>query len=514
MLFREQVDACLAATADDGIRALSQLLATFPEAAGASLPKEVEPNHLFAFVYEPDIDLCVHQRAAVRDYWKRQRSASDDESRDRICLVSGKPMGRPTLVPLLKKVPGGTSSGVSLVSFNAPAFESFGWDSNENASISRPVAEACATALNRLLDPSYPDPRPERAGQTLPKRHVRLSADTVVCYWVSGAGSEEFLNDFGVVFEPDSGQVGDMYRSMWSGKPPAIQNPDEFYALTLTGTQGRVIVRDWFESSVREVAENLAQHFADLDIVRNTPPPKGKPAPPVLALATLMAALAPLGKAEAIPDALASDFLRAALRGMPYPLAILQKANERWRAEVGGDEWADSLHRDARAAMIKAVLIRSFNQKVTSDMDPNNTNPGYLLGRLLAVIERLQQEALGDVNASVIDRYFAAASATPRAVFVRLMKAVPHYVKKMRDDERKGAFANVLDRMTSAISFHFRADAGGYPPHLDLQQQALFVLGYHHQRHWLWMSKEERQQWESRHTRRAVAAVADELPVT
>ena len=127
-------------------------------------------------------------------------------------------------------------------------------------------------------------------------------------------------------------------------------------------------------------------------------------------------------------------------------------------------------------------------------MDPTNHERGYLLGRLLAVIERLQQGALGNVNASVIDRYFGAAAATPLMVFDRLEKASPHYVKKMRDsdEERERFTATYLDRLRSKIMFHLR---DGYPSFLPVKEQALFMLGYHHQRHWIWLSKENREAW-------------------
>jgi CRISPR-associated protein Csd1 len=177
---------------------------------------------------------------------------------------------------------------------------------------------------------------------------------------------------------------------------------------------------------------------------------------------------------------------------------LLIKSIERWRAEISKTEWADSLRRDARAALMKAVLNRTckIQPEVTEMLDPENKNQGYLLGRLMAVIERLQQAALGDVNASVVDRYFAAASATPRAAFMRLQKNVPHYLKKMREDERNRGLAKLLDQEQSAIIWNFRPEGGGYPASLSLQDQSLFILGYHHERHWIWLSKDEKEKLE------------------
>lgn len=517
-LFRNQVRDCVVATGDAGVSAMLQLLedvssgkAVLPVLEGAS------PGDQVAFIYAPDIDSAVHERPAVRAFWKAQRTVEESPANIRArCVISGDPVSESVNFPLLKRIPGGTPSGVSLVSFNAGAFESHGWRGNENVPISRGAAEAVATALNRLLHPAFPDPNPERSNETLPKRHFRITSDTVVCFWASDQASSEFLDFFAELFNPDDPQVvGEAYRSIWRGHPVPISDPARFYALTITGTQGRAVLRDWFESSVADVVQHMADYFADIEIVRNTPPPKGRELPPQLSLNLLLDSLAPLGKRENIPAALATQLISAALRGSRYPTAVLQKAVERARAEVGRTEWADLARRDARAALIKAVLRRNNQQELAPDMDPNNREPGYLLGRLMAVLERLQQLALGDVNANVIDRFFGAASATPQAVFPRLLKNSRHHARKAADDAKFGGTASWMDRQIDEIVSHLGvrqpargAHYVGFPSYLPLEQQGLFVLGYHHQRHWLWLSREERERRQQEHSA-AQAAVLD-----
>ena len=511
-LFRAQVHDCLRETGDEGVRAVAALLDDL--AAGGReirLPDECEPNDLFAFVYAPDRDRLVHERPAVRAYWaalRRSAAAPDGGLR---CLVTGEPVGEAALFPLLKKVPGGTPSGVSLVSFNAPAFESHGWKGNENAPISRGAAEAAATALNRLLHPAFPDPRPASLGRPLAKRHTRLSGDTVACYWAAERVADPFLDLFGHVLEPDPAVVGELYDAPWKGRLPSAGS--RFYALVLTGTQGRAIVRGWIESTVDDVAKNLGRYFAELDVVRNTPPPKGREHPPFFPLRTLLASLAPPGRGGDVPAALAAQLFAAALQGSRYPLAVLQKALERARAEIGRSEWADLERRDARAALVKAVLVRNFNQELTPAMDPANTETGYLLGRLMAVLERLQQAALGpDVNATVIDRFFGAASAAPQSVFPRLLKNARNHARKAQDDTKTAPAARWLEGQIDEIAAALKVDrraygpGAGFPTHLSLEQQGLFVLGYHQQRHWLWMKKEDRERAEA--GRAAAAAVS------
>ncbi|NLX57646.1 MAG: type I-C CRISPR-associated protein Cas8c/Csd1 [Phycisphaerae bacterium] len=500
-LFLQRVRQCAEETGDEAVVAVRTFLDDL--AAGrqqVALDSEVAGNDLFAFVCTADLDCLVTDRPAVRCYWKSLRRDADSQGDvSTQCLVSGEWSVLVEKHPVLKFVPGGTTSGVSLVSFNAGAFESYGWKGNQNAPVSREAAEAVSTALNRLLHPNPPDPN--HVGRTLSRRNLRLSDDTVVCYWAEGATGQELCDAFPALTEVNPDEVKAVYQSIWKGRPYRLPENTPFYAMTLSGAQGRAVLRDWFESSVQEVVDHLAAHFADLDIVRNAAPPKGQPPSPAIPMRFLLECLAPLGKREGIPSPLAAELLSAALGGRPYPYSILQRAVERARAEAGQDDWAAAQRRDARAALIKAVLNRRKRRhsqatdykEVTRDMDPTNRNPGYLLGRLLAVIERMQQEALGDVNATVIDRYFSGASATPAVVFPRLMKNLRHHARKARDSEKSRRTVGWLEGVVDDVV----ADMKDFPLALPLDQQGLFILGYHHERHWLWMKKDDREKLEA-----------------
>lgn len=500
-LFRDQIRTCVGATADEGARAVLTLLDEIASGAQAiALPEECTSNDLFAFIYQPDVDQLVHMRPLVAEYWRSVRRAGSEDGESRFtCIVTGKNTGNPGNFPKVKNVPGGQGGGVPLVSFNASAFLSYGFESNENAPISRDAAESCATALSRLLHPAFPNPNPGRSNEALPRRNFRISDDTVVCFWTDSERSGGIADFFAGLFNsPDPAMVGEAYRGLWRGKPPTIDDAGNFFALTLSGAQGRMIVRDWLVTSVKETLENIARHFSDLEIVRNTPPPEGFSLPPTIPLRVLLESLSPFGDRSQIPAALSAGFVNAALRGTPYPLAILQRALERARAEVGRSEWKDLERRDARAGLIKGVLNRRRAITATTypelkpAMDPSNDEPGYLLGRLMAVIERLQQAALGDVNASVTDRYFAAASASPRSVFTRLLKNARNHARKAMDDDQNKGAARWLESQIDEIASRFDPKRNGFPAYLDLEQQGLFVLGYHQQRHWLWLPRAER----------------------
>jgi CRISPR-associated protein Csd1 len=497
-LFRQRAEGCLAETGDEGVRAVCRFLDRVSRGEIAvSLPEGCAGNDLFGFVYAPDVDRLVTSRPQVQEHWRSLRALPEEGSTPlQLCLVSGRLAPPAGTVPLIKNVPGGSTSGVALVSFNSNAFESYGWAGNDNAPISRAAAEACSTALNRLLHPAFP--HPQQPGQVLPSRHLRLSADTVVCFWATAAG-DDFVSQLLALLEANPESVRELYRSLWTGVEVEIEDPAAFYALTLSGSQGRLILRDWLMTHVHEVVRHLAEHFRDLAIVRNTPPPKGRPLAPALAFRVLLRAVAVRGDDKDVPAALAGQLVNAAITGVAYPLSLLQRALERARAEIGRTEWLDLERRDARAALIKAVLNRRRRfhpattpyPEVTEAMDPNNIQPGYLLGRLMALLERTQQLALRDVNASVVDRFFSAASATPRVVFIRLLKNFRHHVRKARDEPKFRREARLQEEQVDRIVHDLGDRVENFPSSLSLEEQGLFILGYHHQRHQLFLDREE-----------------------
>jgi len=503
--FRNYVAECAQATGDAGARAVVAFLGA--QSAGkieVTLPIETLSNEIFGFALSPDFDQLISDRPAVEAWWrsKRHEPAPDGLHGSR-CLVSGSTGLAAEKHPKIKNLPGGNTSGAALISFNKSAFESYGWVENANALISRDASEACGAALNRLLAEMPVDP--SKPGYTLAKRNFRLSGDTVVCYWASESSADSFLDIFESLLRSQPESVAELYRSIWRGIPVKIENPARFYALTISGAEGRAVVRDWLESTVSKVASHLAAHFADLTIERLTPTSKKGSLPPHFPLRQLAESLCPGGKGNSIPPPLVTQLFESAMNGTPYDFTVLQRAIERTRAEIAKDEWLDLCRLDARAALIKAFLNRrkrahpetTHYQEIQPVLDPTNESPGYLLGQLMAVLERAQQLAM-DANATIVDRYFSGASAAPRSVFVRLLKNSQHHLRKVEDDPPKAGMVFLLKRMIDAIADRFHPGSNGFPARLSIEQQGLFVLGYHQMRHWLWLSHDERRTWEER----------------
>jgi CRISPR-associated protein Csd1 len=457
-LFLDKVRACAETTHDEGVQSLLRALAA---EANLVLPADIASNSLFAFVYEPDMDTLISDRATVREYWHRLRQEVADASGESatLCLVTGKPCVPTDKHPPLKRVPGATSSGAALVSFNASAFESYGLERNENAPISRPAAEAYTTALNRLLHPAYLSP----ADGKLARRNVRLNDSTVAVFW--SRESSEFVDLFADI-ETNPAAVLAAIEAPYTGRKPVLEDPQPFFAAILSGAQGRVILREWIETTVRDVAKNVRQHFDDLAMVR----PHEETLPQ--ALWVLLRSMAVQGKQENIPPGLAAEFFATILRGTSYPRALLDASARRMRAEQDVPP--------ERAALIKAYLSRARRlgrlaanfPEVTMSLDEGSLNVPYRLGRLFAVLERLQEAAVRP-SATIRDRFFGAASANPITVFPRLLRGAQPHISKASSG---GYFQKLIGEIVDGLP------ARSFPATLTLEEQGLFAIGYYHQR--------------------------------
>lgn len=477
------------ATGDLGLKAVVRFLENQKAKSDREsiLPVDLAVNEWFVFRLH-GADGLVSDHPVVKSWWESQRAQPEPTSA--ICLVTGNACVLVDRHDAIKKVPGGSTSGVAIVTFNSPAFESYGFDRNENAPIGRAAAEGYARALNRLLDPAYPDPR--NAGQTLPRRNIRVSEDTAVVFWTADV-KNEFADIFEAVFSrPDEGIVARLLEAPKSGRQPFLQDPKIFYALTLSGGQGRATIRDWHTSSVGEMAGRVSRYFADLELHF---PFEGPPQP---SLKELLRSVVFKGEDKNIPPNLAADFLRAILKDQPLPGTLLHAAVRRCKAEgplsQGDRGKSNKRHRShLRMQVIKGVLRRLKDRPELSEVKPmldeKNTHAAYLLGRLFAVLEHLQGAAQGQTNATVGDRFYGAASTAPVTVFGRLLGLSKHHLAKLRK-ERTGQAVN-LDKLITAIMGSLPAEK--FPSTFPMEEQGLFAVGYYHQRQALFTKKEEVQ---------------------
>ena len=486
---------------DEGLQALCRFLQNWQPAhfAAENLPAEMLDANI-AFSLEKPTAL-IHKREAAQSFWAG--CLKSDEALEGLCLISGDTAPIARLHPAIKGVFGGQSSGGSIVSFNKsnPAFASFGKEQGANAPVSEQSAFAYTTALNYLLRPenghsliigldriraALRGAKKQNESQDFDKRPSIGSTSTV--FWAEAddnATAQAAEGFFAQVFTPpddeqESAKVFNVLEQIGKGRPlqeiaPELSPNTRFYILGLAPNAARISVRFWLDTTFGQLAENLAQHWQDLALepcAWKTPP----------SIWRLLLQTAVLGKSENISPVLAGEMTRAVICGTSYPLSLLSQLITRIRAD--GDV------NGLRVAMMKAVLERRFRKGFIEEgvpMSLNNESPNraYLLGRLFAVLERIQYQALGELNAGIADRYYGSASAVPFSVFPRLLSGAKHHLSRLRKD--KAGMAVNLDKDLSEIIAKLPET---FPRHLSIDEQGRFAIGYYHQKQSYFAKKE------------------------
>ncbi|MDR2871607.1 MAG: type I-C CRISPR-associated protein Cas8c/Csd1 [Xanthomonadaceae bacterium] len=473
--------ALLADQEDIGLNALRLFLQQWT-------PERFHASEMFSddmldanFVFRLDgIPEYLHQRPAAQALRARLRendgeAEADPHAISNMCLVTGEIAPPARLHPAIKGVYGAQSSGASIVTFNLDAFSSYGKNQGENAPVSEKVAFTYVTVLNHLLR------RDENNRQ-----YLRIG-DASVVFWAeadTSAEAEAAESCFADLLDPksdddqESEKIRRVLTDIASGRPlreidPELDENTRMYILGLAPNASRLSVRFWETDTFGELARRILRHAQDIHIE----PDPWRTLPPVWRL-TLAAAPSRDGRAKAddVPPQLAGELMRAILSGAHYPRHLLTLLIMRMRSD--GDISG------TRVALCKGVLTRDqrlgvkthSDEEIPVSLDKQSNNPGYRLGRLFSLLENLQYHALGNINATIRDRYYGAASATPASIFPMLLRNAQNHLGKLRKE--KSGLAFVLEKEIREIIDGLPEQ---FPRSLRLEDQGRFAIGYYHQ---------------------------------
>ena len=424
------------------------------EMAGANLVFQLDGERMY-----------IHDHADVRQAWTKYCSEEASEV-IATCLVSGEETPIARLHPAIKGVQGAQTTGAGIVSFNLDAFLSYEKKQNFNAPVGESAAFAYTTALNHLL-------------RFESRQKIRIGDATTVFWTERSSPIEGFM---GVILDPrdDASDLSSVHLFLAAARDgkslPAIGDPDlRFYILGLSPNASRLSIRFWHVSTVADVSEKIGQHFRDIAIVRNERDPEFP------GMWQLLKETAVQGKTENIPPLLAGAMMRSILTGTAYPQSLLSTIIGRIRA--------DQTINYPRAAMIKACLNRKHRihqiKEVTMSLDKESTHVAYRLGRLFAVLEKVQKDAIPGANTTIRDRFYGSASATPSVVFPQLLRLAQHHIQKA---EYGGRTDKMIEEIVCGIET--------FPAHLSLDEQGMFAIGYYHQRQAFYVKSENQKEVE------------------
>lgn len=416
----------------------------------------------------------VHQDPAIRQAWETHYHTAG-EGPQGICLVTGEWGPIESIHPSIKHVAGAQSSGAALVSFNAPAFCSYGKVQNGNAPTSRFAAFAYTAALNHLL---------------ADRDHVYHVGDTSVVCWAKG-GQPDYQILFGsaLLGRPTPYSAGDlrgMVQALCAGQTVVFQaqqlDPNmEFYVLGLSPNAARLSVRFFLRNTFGDFLRHVQAHHRRLEIRRPSYDAwQGDLTPWHLLNETVNQN----SRDRSPTPGLAGAVLRSVLTDTPYPATLLHGVTLRIRAEHS-ISWR-------RAAILKAYYLRCPHSDVPEEvlqvsLNPDATHVPYLLGRIFSILETIQEAANPGINTTIKDRYFNSAAATPAIIFPTLIALAQKHLKKLTGD-RPGLAISLNRQLTALLSL---LPITTFPARMSLPEQGAFQLGYYHQTQARYQKKEE-----------------------
>ncbi len=453
---------------DVGILAVKAFLKNWQPEDSLTLPfwKEISGTHgkWIAFQLEGEHGF-IHEREAVRKRWEAYVTKKEYDTG--LSLVDGK--AHP-LQPQYSQFKFG--SGASLVSFNENAYESYGKKRGGNAPISVEAEFKSATALKHLLRS-----RTQR---------IKIGDATTVFWTERDSPVESFM---GIILNPqddgfDNLSLQKFLEAASKGSKPEIPDYDgdvKTYVLGLSLNKARLAVRFWHVCSVDQLKDRIGRHFNDLQMERYSE--KDIPFPGAWHLLKETAR-----EPKDISPLLGGALMRSILEGINYPFNLYNGVLNRIRAEQAkkdkktGKQIQNVTY--LRASILKAVLKRNYRMEVLMSLDTEKKDIAYLLGRLFAVLEKAQKDALGGkINATIKDRFYGAASSTPASVFPRLLRLAQHHIEKSK-------YGYISDKRIEEIM----DDIVDFPAHLNMKQQGLFAIAYYQQRNELYKTKTDQQE--------------------
>lgn len=463
--------ACAEATGHPKVWAVVKFLEGL-DLSAIAVPKELKADEVLTFRVGDDVLIDLPE---IQAFWAAYAGVGEGggESPIMTCLVCGKK--RPVLERLpirLKGIPGGQPSGTDLVSANLEAFTSHGQEASLNSPICQPCAEAFGNALNHLIS----------------NEESRLYAGpTVYAFWTRETSD---FRPAALLVRPDDdlltqiarelaerlrrdirpGEAGEALASPFTGRDPHLET-DLFYAVGLSANSARAVVRDWITTTLPEAKANLLRWFNAQRIIQ---PDGGLPRPvPLLRLAESLYR----DPAKEMSPRIVLSLLRSALKGDRLPDDMLSLAVKRCRVAQDGQGGGRVSH--ARAALIKLVLSQGgddMEAETLKSLDMGRTDQSYQCGRLLAVVEEIQRTASPGIKATLTDRFYGSFSSAPASVLGVLLKDAQAHLSKLRKN-KIGAYHR-LDRLLQEVASRIQEP----PRTLTLKEQALFALGYYHQK--------------------------------
>ncbi len=439
------------------------------------LGKEYQGSY-YIFALDGSPECKLHKDKAVLAKYEKlmaKAAAETAESDDGImmCPIEGERLRAARIHDKIKGIKGGNSVGAVLVNFNSSAFESYGKSQSMNSGISEKAMKKYTSSLNKLLaDPMH---------------HIYSDDMTVVFFAMKHDDKAEcdlfsnYLNSSNAVTEDstkaDVKSVSEnIYHKGQTGNAQAldkdVDNGVDFFVAGFTPNSSRICQKFMVRNKFGKIIDNVKQHQQDMAICGSN----GE-----IPLWRINKELVSPNSANAISPALQSDIFQAILNGTNYPYTLLETVVRRVCTDSDTDSNNKIKINEVRAGLIKAFInrkarINGDKEEITMTLNPENTNPAYLCGRLFAVLEKIQLEATDvKLNRTIKDAYFSSASSRPALIMPRLIDLSNYHLRKLKEG-RAIYFSKLINEIMGKIK-------DSLPTNLSIMEKGEFQLGYFQQ---------------------------------
>lgn len=422
----------------------------------------------FAFSLSGNPDLMLHTDPQIKEKWEKEyaKEQSQPGEYQAQCAITGEVSDIARIHSKIKGVAGGAATGGVLIGFNNPSENSYGNDQSYNSNISELAMRKYTEALNYVLKR---------------QAHKIVMDDITIAFWAMDGGDEHEMTLQEMLMSQSSRKTADEVNSMLKsllsrGMKTRITTNElkeldaeldgniDFYIVGLKPNSSRISIKFLYRKKFLDMLWNLARFQDELQVSEEVR---------VVSLSWIKKeCLSPKSNSEKISPALFTKLFEAAIYGTNYPYSLLETMIRR----VKTDKFINA----TRAGVIKAYLNRNKKEEWKVSLDRSNNNQAYLCGRLFAVLENIQNQAVRvgksnstKLNSTIKDKYFASAAAKPASIFPTLIKLSQHHMKKLNDGSQI-FHAKLVGEIMNMLENEF-------PKTLSLVEQGKFIIGYYQQ---------------------------------
>lgn len=464
----------------------------------------INSRGFLTFQYEPS-NMLLTETNEIKNAVITQWNCDDPNLPLAQCMITGKLARIELTHPRIKGLYGGQSSGGAIVSFNERAYESYGKIEAQglHAPVSKPAAFAYTTSLNYLLSPE--------------NEYGKLVIDNnTIVYWAESTNpiygnlfqamtdpqwfyeenpedeqtqNKKYDHEMTAILQTIAKSIRDGLPIDFNALNKILETSTDFHVLGLAPSAARISISFYEIAPFSTILSRLIQHYKDISIGQNRSCSIWR---------LLRETVSPKSSNQDVPSSMAGATMRSILTGLPYPMALYYAILNRIRADSDDPLKGICKISAIKAGIIKACLLRRARQQnnthiqeiLTMSLNPQSNNRAYLLGRLFAVMEKAQEDAV-QPKTTIKDSYFSSASANPSSSFPILLRLYQQHISKLSKDPQKSNWARNIDKRTEEIMELFKLEDEPFPNKLTLDEQGIFVLGYYHQRNDFYKPKKQ-----------------------